>query len=284
MGLPVIAAGAGGMAEMISGDGDGVLFPPGDVEGCAAAIARAAAMDAGERESVALGARRRIAALCGTGGVIGDREAHFRRVLGLRGGSKRRPRREDAGVVVIGDPRSNAPLREAIVAGADFAHGWVRVGKQVTAFGSPTLEGLAAGPRNIGPVAVSAEILAGLGPRGRLGPWELAAALAKSGAEGAVVHDFIAEGLDACPSHGLWPEAEGLEAAHLCVSLGPAMVAALIESDRAHPDDSFWVAKARTAEREPESSRAGRGWRMLRRVHAAFNRLRGRRGPGEAAP
>jgi glycosyltransferase involved in cell wall biosynthesis len=277
-GLPVIAARAGGMAEMITGDGDGLLFAPGDVGDCAAALTRAARMSAAEAAAMGQGARRRIMALCGTGGVIRERLAHFERVID---GPRNLPRRrERGGIVVLGPEQGAEPLREAVASGADFAHGWTDVPGVVRAFGTPTLAGLAAGPRAIGPVAVAAEVLEKAGPVDWRDPWEVATALAEAGFEGAVVPDCLSP---ATGGSAPWPDAKGRAASDLCQELGPAMVGALagIAGAGRIGEGEFWRGRAERAEGALAAIKASRGWRWLERVYAVLHVLRGRgRGGG----
>jgi glycosyltransferase involved in cell wall biosynthesis len=58
-GLPVLAAGAGGPAEVVRHDEDGLLYPPGDVGALAAALRRLAADEPARRR---LGAAGRLTA------------------------------------------------------------------------------------------------------------------------------------------------------------------------------------------------------------------------------
>jgi glycosyltransferase involved in cell wall biosynthesis len=278
-GLPVIAARAGGMAEMISGEGDGLLFEPGDVEGCAAVLQQAAQMDVPALEAMSLEARARIQSLCRTPNVIQQRIAHFERVIATSRCPALTHRTEP--VVVIGSAEAATQLQDAVTAGAAFAHGWVRGVHGMRVFGTPTLEGLAAAPRDIGPLAVATSALARLGPVNWRSPWELAVALATAGEAGTTVPTHIANSPGGCTAKGLWPEARGPAAVRLCMELGPALVGALASttgaSAHAEPNPAaHWQSRAHAAEAQLATIHASRGWRLLTQIYALLHILRGR--------
>ncbi|WP_428375961.1 glycosyltransferase family 4 protein [Lichenicoccus sp.] len=61
MGRPVLVAGHGGASETVEDGVSGTVFPPGDVEALAQALARLLALDDVEREALALRARAHVA-------------------------------------------------------------------------------------------------------------------------------------------------------------------------------------------------------------------------------
>lgn len=288
-GLPVLAARAGGMAEMISGNGDGLLFEPGDIEGCAGALVRAASMSDAEIAEMGRAARARIVAICGTTAIIRDRIDHLERIA--ESGAARQLRRPSAPpvpLVVIGGGDA-APLVAAVNAGAAFAHGWVRTDRGIHAFGTPTTAGLAIAHRQIGPIAISRSALDRL-PCGVdwQSPWEVAFALAAAGERGVVVPDFVSNAPIRTPSPG-WPEVRGEAAVRLCMEVGPAMVAAIAglpSKPEPGPGNFDDAARVRGASAEAELARikASRGWRWLQRVYGTLHLLKGRGRPGGGKP
>lgn len=285
-GLPVIAARAGGMAEMISGNGDGILFEPGDVEGCAAALERAARLSASELSAMESAAQARIGSLCATAAVVRDRTRHFEEVIQRARGTER-PRR-NVEVVVIGSGESG-PLVDAVRAGAAFAHGWARIGDSVQVFGTPSLEGLALAPRGIGPIAAARSVLENAPENTNWrSPWDVAAALARCGNEGAVVPDCLNDAPNS-ESAMLWPHAVGTDAVDLCLSLGPAMVAAIAAARNSDATPTTgagnvdWRIRAKKAETELARIKSSRGWRWLNRVYAVLHILKGRGRPSGGA-
>jgi len=288
-GLPVIAARAGGMAEMISGDGDGLLFEPGDIEGCAGALVRAGSMSDAELAEMGRAARERIVAICGTAAIIRDRIRNLECVAD-HGAARQCKRPSTASVpsVVIGGGDA-APLVAAVNAGAAFAHGWVRTNRGLHAFGTPTTAGLAIAPRQIGTIAIARSALervpCGVDWRS---PWEVAVALATAGEKGVVVPDFISDAAVGTPG-AAWPDAQGEEAVRLCMELGPAMVAAIAglpSKPAPRPGNFHQVPGVREASAEAELARikASRGWRWLQRVYGILHRLKGRGGSGGGKP
>jgi glycosyltransferase involved in cell wall biosynthesis len=173
-GLPVVAAAAGGMAEMIRDPQDGLLFHPGDPEACAAALHHAAALSPTARAEMGRSAAARILDLCANDTVLRARESHFQRAIEHAANADRtwhnrapadRPR-----VVVINRGSSPADAIARLVTAVSsehptapvFAHGWLRSpanSSAILAFGSPTLEGLAIAPRTLGPIAVRSHAL-----------------------------------------------------------------------------------------------------------------------------
>ncbi|MEM8757553.1 MAG: glycosyltransferase family 4 protein [Planctomycetota bacterium] len=76
-GRVVVAANAGGAAEMIEHGTSGLLFEPYDEAGLAAALSRALAMTSDVRALMGDAARSRIASLCGNERAIDARLAHL---------------------------------------------------------------------------------------------------------------------------------------------------------------------------------------------------------------
>lgn len=87
-GQVVIAARAGGMAEMIRDGRDGVLFRPGDADSCAEALGRVVRMSPSQRAELGRSAARRILELAGRDAVIPRRIAHYSRVRPATGADR----------------------------------------------------------------------------------------------------------------------------------------------------------------------------------------------------
>lgn len=75
----VIAARAGGMAEMIEHERSGLLFAPGSADDLTAALVQVSSMDAARARSLAAGARERITTFCDNRDIIARRIEHFAR-------------------------------------------------------------------------------------------------------------------------------------------------------------------------------------------------------------
>ncbi len=189
----IIAANAGGMAQMIRADTDGLLFEPETAASCAAALARAAAMSPQVITSTGRSAASRILDLCGNDAIVRRRIQHYQQTL-------TRPRaapRSSAEYTVLGASRASRAraehlARAAADAGADFAHGWTMTpdGK-VRAFSTPRAQtlGLSSGP--LGPLAVRRDLAASI-------PWgistrDAALRLVSEGARGIVVPGVLTE-------------------------------------------------------------------------------------------
>jgi glycogen(starch) synthase len=80
-GQVVVGARAGGMAEMIRQEEDGLLFAPGDAGACADALEAALGLDARRRRELAVSGARRILSLCANDAVVSARVEHFRAVM-----------------------------------------------------------------------------------------------------------------------------------------------------------------------------------------------------------
>lgn len=74
----IVAADAGGAAEMIDHGRTGLLFPPGDARALACCLGRALAMPESERTAIGAAAARSIAELCDPDRIIAARIAHAR--------------------------------------------------------------------------------------------------------------------------------------------------------------------------------------------------------------
>ncbi len=76
-GRAVLAARAGGMAEMIEDGVSGLLFEPGDAESCALALARVADMPRVDLARLGDGAALRMLRMCGNEEILARRLAHY---------------------------------------------------------------------------------------------------------------------------------------------------------------------------------------------------------------
>lgn len=309
-GIPVVAAGAGGMGEMIRDGRDGLLFAPGDPESCAEALARVAAMTPAARAELGRSAAERILTLCNNQSVIERRIAHYERVVAARRAASAAraatPTGLNPSVVVVSRGRAATNdverLLETVRVSPDisFAHGWVRLpgegsGPDATmprtlVYGTPSLESLLTtpNPRLLGPLVVRAD--AAMHPRVRptcpgvagallaapdaltvearyADAWALALALQAAGFAGAVVPDVVTE-IDPLP---LAPSLSDHDLAHLCVTLGPRLIAGgLAGGAGVQP-----IANA-DAEAELAKIYISRGWRLLQRIYAILHVLKGR--------
>jgi glycosyltransferase involved in cell wall biosynthesis len=190
LGKVVLAAGAGGMADMIRDGVDGLLFRPEDVESCAETLLRIAEMPHDRAAALGSAAAARMLDLCGNGSIVHRRVAHYE---SLRPGSRAA---SDVRYAIVGHGERAVLERlrsAASAAGADFAHGWSggRDGL-VHVFSTPRRETLDLAPGDLGPVAVRAN-LAGSLPRGTT-PREAVLRLLDRGARGIVVPDAISFG------------------------------------------------------------------------------------------
>ena len=207
-GRVVIAARAGGMAELIREGGDGRLFEPGNAESLAGVLGRVGAMPADELGALGRAGAARVLDVCGNERVVGARVRHFESVIRSAASRGGRASAQDGPVVLVNasDIAAAEPLVRAVRAqGVDFAHGWPRLADgTVLPFGTPCVESLAKSPRRMGPLAVrrasiedprvrSRVSVAGTGPgRARVAStWELACALCEAGVSGAVVPECI---------------------------------------------------------------------------------------------
>ncbi|MFN0131691.1 MAG: glycosyltransferase family 4 protein [Phycisphaerales bacterium] len=279
----VVAARAGGMAEMIRENVEGVMFTPGDPELAAAALYRTAKMTSEAVERMGLAAAARIRDLCDNARVVARRIDHFERARARRLAQLGRSLSQRA-VVVVNAPAESPPgfdrLVETVALGeAEFAHGWTRPDPGLAcAFGPPNVESLAVAPRTLGPLVVSAESATLLGAELRAttgaassespGPisyaqagstWALAVRLCAAGRSGVVVPEVVSEvaavGLDSAE----------VEVARVPVRRELAAVAAARDTARAE------LAGARE---ELATIHRSRGWRWLQRVYRVLRVVR----------
>ncbi len=192
-GKVVVAAGTGGMAEMIRDGVDGYLFEPENAGACAAALRRAASL--GEADAAELGRRaaRRIADFCSNAGITERRVAHYRRVISER----RAPAPGGRPFMVLhraGATRAQIArlIDAARRAGAGFAHGWSRDrAGAVHVFSTPREETLGQASGEPGAMVVERSA-AGRARRGG-SPRETARLLCGLGVRGVVVPDVVVD-------------------------------------------------------------------------------------------
>jgi glycosyltransferase involved in cell wall biosynthesis len=178
-GRSVLAAAAGGAAEMIEDGASGLLFSPGDAAALANRLLQIAAMTPEERAQMGRAARARILALCDDDTVLQARLDHLRSVSAeqekragdagwgrLAASREGRPVARGAIILNRGEATDDevAPLIRAVEAGeARFAHGWirdVRNGRSVIdVHGTPSDGSLRWLPGPVGPIAVESSLL-----------------------------------------------------------------------------------------------------------------------------
>ncbi len=152
-GRVVIASDVGGASELIEDGVSGFLFRSGSTASLAETIAKALDLAHDEREEMGQHARERISELCNPILVVASRHAH------ARGLEHWREIRSDPSCVMINTPSMISASCEKLCAAvtgsaADFAIGWPRVGERVIAHGTPSLEGLVVGPREVGSIVI----------------------------------------------------------------------------------------------------------------------------------
>jgi glycosyltransferase involved in cell wall biosynthesis len=160
-GQVVVAANAGGMAEMIEDGVSGLLFDAGDASGLSGQLERAADMSVRERAVMGHAARRRISELCGDGHVIPARLEHAASLTARR--SAAQPDREVAIVAFepVGDAL-RAILTDALRANADIdavAPWFSRTGPdgvEIVPFSTPSAEQIGLLVEHSGPLALDA--------------------------------------------------------------------------------------------------------------------------------
>ena len=250
----VVAAAAGGMAEMIRDGREGLLFAPGDAAACAAALSRAAHLSSEAWAEMGQSAAARMLEMCGNERVVQQRIGHYRRVIARQSLPTRTPRRKFI-VVNPGTAAASSIERLAVAAeagGASFAHGWTRSpGGGVRAFASPCLDTLAASAREIGPVVVDAS-LAERDPAQSLmsgDSWSLAFALTAAGHTGIVVPDVVTDVEDEPLSR--------------------------VEREAVR-DLERRAAAGMKAVQELDRIKASTGWGLLQRCYAVLHILKGR--------
>jgi glycosyltransferase involved in cell wall biosynthesis len=262
-GKVVLAAAAGGMAEMIRDWESGVLFAPGSPPACAEGLRRVAAFPPARTNEMGRAAARRMLEMCGNEAICAQRVAHYERtaaarrerMMGVRPGLRRAARVLGA---IGGDGRAAGPLWYAAAdpaIGIDFAHGWVRSGGRVRVRSSPRADMLALDPGALGPLAVSPAAMERLLSAGLASEhdgiasvgstWAAAAHLAAAGFEGAVVPEVVTEVAADAPG----PPASGPRGG----------------------------TEERSAREELARIKASRGWRWLQRAYRVLRIVKGRR-------
>lgn len=273
-GKVVVAAGAGGVSELIEDGVSGILFTPGDPAACAGALRRALSMSPEDARRMGAEAGRRIALLCGNDGVATARIEQYTRARV----SPRPPTGAPRDVVVVNTrhvPRQTVDrLARAVREGGggdgiDFAHGWTSHDGRARVYSTPTLESLSLAPRAIGPIALTRTAaedprLAPFLTRRRSddaltcdSPWALAALLAACGYRGAVVPEAV---IDTPPTSLEEPELASLHRA--------AEDLKRLASTRAET-----IAELRA---ELNRIKSSRGWSLLQRLYAVLHVLKGR--------
>lgn len=194
----VIASDVGGASELIQDGQTGLIFKSASAQSLADTLARALSMSTQERREIGQRAQQRIEELCATDTVLAARRQHagavehWREILA------------DPACVMVNTPSMISASCESLTAalagsGADFAIGWPRTGDRVIAHATPTLEGLLAGPRDVGTCIIRKswldrpEVRPLLPPREPSQPlrvrepWKLLALLLALGARGVAV-------------------------------------------------------------------------------------------------
>jgi glycosyltransferase involved in cell wall biosynthesis len=254
-GKPVIAANAGGMAEIIRDGVDGLLFAPGDPRACAEAIRRALALPAGAAAAMGRAAAQRILDLCANERVLVRRVDQF-------GSVAESPRAHATGAMpaIVADqpvPSTLPTLAEPLQRNAalDFACAWTSAAGEVRAISTPHSSTLAYSPPDAGPIAVSGRAAALLAARGLITPDDgayrthstrdcliaLAAALSD---HGAVVPRVLSETPPVAPT----PQ----------------------------PPPARDTRETDALRRELDTIKSSRGWRTLQRVYRVLHILKGR--------
>lgn len=160
-GQVVVAANAGGMAEMIEDGVSGLLFEPGDASDLARQLGKAGSMAAADRSAMGHSARQRMADLCRDERVVPARLAHARALRAAQPIAK-----ADREVAIIAfDPVGDelrASLTDALRANADvdaIAPWFSRMGPdgvEVVPFSTPSDQQIGLLVEHPGPLAVDA--------------------------------------------------------------------------------------------------------------------------------
>lgn len=213
-GRVVIVSDVGGASELIEDGVSGLIFESGSARSLAEVLATALAMSTGERERMGERAADRIEELCSPEHVLLARREHaggiehWREIL------------SDPECVMINTPSMISASCERLcgavtASGADFAIGWPRVGDRVIAHGTPSLEGLIIGPRELGSIVIRRSWLERPEVRSLLPafepdqvlrvrePWKLLALVMSLGARGVAVPEA---GCEPAPPEGPVPE------------------------------------------------------------------------------
>jgi len=210
-GRVVIASDIGGASEFIEHKLSGLIFESASAASLAAAIGEALAMTRDEREEMGQRAIERVREMCDPKAVLGQRQEH------VRGIEHWREIKSDPKCAMINTPSMISAACEKLtcaltLSGADFAIGWPRAGDRVIAHGTPSLEGLVIGPREVGSVVlrrswldrpeVRAALPADTDPDQAIRvreAWKLLALLVSLGAKGVAVPEARCE---ATPADG----------------------------------------------------------------------------------
>ncbi len=194
----VVAANAGGMAEMIEDGVSGLLFEPGSVEDLSRQLGEAASMAAADRSTMQYAARQRVLDLCGDQHVVPARLTHARSLRAMQPTAK--SNREVA--IVAFDPVGDdlrASLTDALRANTDVdvvAPWFSRMGPdgvEVVPFSTPSAEQNTLLIEHPGPLAVDAAWWRRLEDEGvQGGSAAILLALVERGARAAVLPEVVA--------------------------------------------------------------------------------------------
>lgn len=290
----VVAAAAGGMAEMIRPGCDGLLFAPGDVDACAEALIRATALDAEARRAMSHAAAARILALCSNETVIRQRLAHWQQVIATHRTARLRsdsPRRRsilvwpDNQPLAAHDAHAQA-LSDAVEKGRDvaYAHGWPMIGQRVRALGTPTLANLVHERGPLGPLALSTQAaddprLAGL-LHPAPGPATAPAITPQNHANLLDISGMVPDASGLLRSPDTWALALALTAAGYSGAVVPHAHPHLLEAPGAPSTADVSDEALRQENRRLHLMLArltsSRGYRFLQRVYDVLHVLRGR--------
>ncbi|NRA57344.1 MAG: glycosyltransferase family 4 protein [Phycisphaerales bacterium] len=155
----VVAARAGGMAEMVEDGVSGVLFEPGDAEDLASAIRRITTMSVVEREQMARAASERIRAFCDDSRVVMQRLGHAH---GLRPKTPAAAPAREVAVITFEaiDAEAQAALTDALRADptidavVPWFGRWGPDGCELVPFSTPSREHLELLVDHPGPIAI----------------------------------------------------------------------------------------------------------------------------------
>ncbi|MCH9058940.1 MAG: glycosyltransferase family 4 protein, partial [Planctomycetes bacterium] len=202
--LPIIGARSGGVEQLVRSGQEGILFEPGDIEGCADAMVTLATMDPDARRTMGENASTRVRVLCDNRTVATERLQHYDRLVTARTAPAPTTPRIDADDAVLVNAIATdqlAPLANAVRSGLGFALGWARTAAPpgIIVSPSPTAESLAVFAGPVGPIAVAKRALLDLGEdelieSGRCDdPRSLIMRLISMGLEGAVIPEVNAD-------------------------------------------------------------------------------------------
>lgn len=152
-GRVVIASDIGGASEFIEDGVSGLIFESANAVSLAEVLGRALAMPGQARQEMGQRAAERVRAMCEPKTILAERTLH------AKGVEHWREIQSDPACVMINTPSMISASCENLCtavtsSGTDFAIGWPRIGERVIAHGSPSLEGLIVGPREVGSVVL----------------------------------------------------------------------------------------------------------------------------------